>query len=361
MVRQLVMALLLAAPMVWLGCSDATDPAPLGVVRGRVTRIYSSETIAGARVDLAGMVAETDKIGRFQFNHVEHGEVTIAVTATAYQSQSHTITVSDFQSLELVLVPMDTVVSVSGIVRHRVDGPLHVRLDHDRGSVWTDDEGRWSLADIPIGPLNLTVDHPPYNHLAARILVHTEGQDFIHTLTRDTTVTWIIEHDSYIFTRDDSLNANRGQRAVLWVTADLGRMAVFRLQPPELPYSWAELRAARLELGAFRALENGTDDGGPRDLTFTVVGLDTLFHENGIDYALRPGFYPHHDATVSLSDKPLDQALSVDIWPMFEILPGSFWATGVGLATDVEQPALGIISSEHGSLAGPSASYDLRF
>ena len=49
--------------------------------------------------------------------------------------------------------------------------------------------------------------------------------------------TWIIEHDSYIFTRDDSLNANRGQRAVLWVTADLGRMAVFRLQPPEFPYS----------------------------------------------------------------------------------------------------------------------------
>lgn len=360
MVRQYCMVMLLAMPWAGLGCNGATDPPPLGVVRGRVTRIYSGEAVPGARVDVAGVIAETDAAGRFQVDHVEHGEVTVEVTATAYRDLSLTVQVGNFQSFELVLTPTDTMVTVSGVVRHRSDGPQRVRLDHGGGSAWSDGEGRWSLADIPIGPVNLVVDHPPYNYYAAEILVHTEGQEFIQTLTRDTTVTWFIEHDSYVFTRDDSLNANRGQSTVLWVTAELGRTAVFRLQPPALPYPWAELRAAHLEVAAFRALAE-EDDGGPRDLVFTVVGLDTLFHENGIDNDLRPGFHYRNVETVTLSASPLDQPLSIDIGPVFENLPASFWAAGVGLATNVEQPDLGIISSEYVGLCHPSATYVLRF
>lgn len=366
MVRQFSQAMLpaalilLVAPLAWLGCNDATDPPPLGVVRGRVTRIYSGEAIAGARVDVAGVIRETDAAGRFRVDSVEHGEVIIGVTAMGYRDLTLTTTVRDFQSYELVLTPVDTLVTISGIVRHRADGPQRVRLDHDGGSLWTDGEGRWSLVDIPIGPLGLAVSHPSYNDYVAEITVHTEGQEFVQTLTRDTTVTWFVEHDSYVFTRDDSLNANRGQKTVLWVTAELGRTAVFRLEPPAMPYPWAELRAAYLEVGAFRTQEEADDYGEPRDLEFTVVGLDTLFHENGIDYSLRPGFYPHHDETVTLSSRPLDQPLRIEIMAIFDFLPATFWAAGVGLATDVEQPALGIISSEAPGLVRPSVTYVLR-
>ncbi len=364
--RRLTLPALFIMLVAVLACSDNPEAPQTGLVRGRVTRIYSGQAVPGAMVDVGGESTTTDAQGRFLIKQVLLGDATILVRADLYQDLQRPVVVGDYQSLDLELTPRDTLMEIGGRVTHRIDGPLRVRLEHSHGSVWTDADGRWSLTDVPMGPLTVAIDNPPYNHFSTEVLVHSDGQEFMQVLTRDSTVTWWITDDTYVFLREDSLNANRGISPQLLVTEELGRTAMFSLTPPDLGYHWAELVAARLDLHGRRRLVDDEDLGGPLDLTVTLAGLDGPFLEGAVDFYNRPGFYPQGTTTVTFMAEPRNQPLTLDLLPVIQGTPVSFWAAGMAIRTNVEQSTIVLLSTEYGSdaievLDRPRATYRLRF
>ena len=350
--------------IVFAGCDGATTAPADGVVRGQVTRIYSGVAVAGATVSINGRTITAGADGSFRFPHVVQGDTGVLVTADEYRDLSVVVDVGAYQFLDLAMTPLDTLVSVSGLVRHRADGPLNAVLRIDDLVVASDSDGSWRLDDVPIGPLSLHADVPGYNPVTTTFVVHTEGQLLDLVVTRDASVTWAIEHDSYIFTGTDSLNANRGGAELLVVSAEMGRTAVFSLEPPPFPHDWAEIVAARLDLCGF-LLGEPTDRVEPETITMKLNALDAPFGENAIDFYVRPAIVPAGQFEVRLdvltpNERP-HQLFSVDITGVYS---ASMFGTAGGAA--FSSPSAGrsvaIVSSENDLVERrPHAFYVYRF
>jgi hypothetical protein len=325
------------------GCNEATDVPDTGVVRGTVSRVYSNLPVAGAVITAGDATTNSDQLGRFQLAHVRQGPATITVSADLYRTLARDIEVSSFQTFDLQLTPVDTVVAISGRVEHRLDGPLECLVNLAGHQLQTDLDGRWTLGDVPIGPQSIVVDHPPYNLHAAELLVHSEGQVFTQTVTRDSTTHWLLEHDAHIFTRDDSLNANRGHLPYLLVTEEFGRTALFSLDQPAFPHAWAALEEARLRVHAAMDLE---DEEVTETVTLSLSGLTAPFLEGAVDFFLRPDIYPVGEVIWTLAATPALTAQEVDILPAYRAaaIEG---CGGVGLGIATEHPLLRIVSTDH--------------
>jgi hypothetical protein len=343
-----------------VACSDdATNPPEVGTVRGQVQRIYSDLAVAGAQVSLGGETTTTDASGRFQLGGLEQGEASLRVTAPDYQDLSRPVRIGDYQFLDLELTPVDTLVAITGQVRHLADGPVQATVVHPGGSLATDADGRWALAVVPIGPLALAVETGSYNVYATEVLVHSDGQQFVQTVTRDTTVTWFVQDDSYVYMRDDSLNANRGHRDVMLVTPELGRTALLSLDPPAIPYEWAAVVGGQLHLhGYLMPSEEFPEER--QTLTLTVSALDAPFAEGAVDFFNRPGLHPIDAVTLEIGTEPV-VPFDLDLAGLYASGPplGTF---GAAIGTTTPQGALVIIAREWDvDEERPHASLTYRF
>ncbi|MEZ4389190.1 MAG: hypothetical protein R3D98_16715 [Candidatus Krumholzibacteriia bacterium] len=342
--------------VVVMGCSEATSPPPDGVVRGTVARIYTDEPIVGAEVTLAGETRTTDSLGFFQFAHAPQGPADLVVVAAAYRDERRAITVGPWQTVAVTLTPLDSLVTLTGHVHHRQDGPLQVLLTVAGREVRSDSDGDWSIDDVDLGPTTVIVDHPPYNRLQTQVVVAAEGQFVDLRLTRDLTVQLAIENDAYVCTEDDSLNANRGQVDVLWASPSLGRTALLGLPAPDPELGPVQIARATLLLHGNLRPEGEEWDGVTR-LRVLRHWISEPFYENAVDGVQRPGWTPAGADTLDLEPGPPGQPITLDISEAFTLGAPTF---GVALAMPTGQNGLGIASSEFGPDDGPQVAWRPR-
>jgi len=342
----LVVLSILSALIIISGCDDAATVPETGQVRGVVKRMYSRLPVVGAVVSMAGESVTTDAGGNFQFSSIPQGDGAIHVTADEFRDLHRDILVESYQYFDLEMMPLDSVVSITGRVHHRVDGAVQCMVEVEGVEVATDSEGNWTMEEVGLGPISLLIDHASYNLYTTEVLVHSDGQLIEQFVTRDTVLTWLVEDDAYIFTEHDSLNANRGATRWLHVTNDLGRTAYFTLDHPDFPYHWATLAEGWLDLHGFLLQDSGDPVSVPATVEFTTGVLDTLFGEGALDYAYRPDLYPGGSLSFILDESPLNQPFSIDLKPVYQNAPFR-GAWGVTLGTTTDQLPLIILSSEY--------------
>ena len=350
--------MLVAALLALGGCgSDATSPPDDGVVRGTVTRAYAGQPIAGATVTVADQQQETDAQGGFQFPHVIQGTAVLSVSAPDYAPHQRALAVGNWQSVSVVLTPVDSLVTITGRVRHDIDGPLQVVFTLDGREVRTGSDGRWSLDEVPLGPSMLVLEHDPYNPLETQVMVIEADQFLDVRLTRDVTIELPIEHDSYVCTQDDSLNANRGQRVVLWASPTLGRTAMLDLPLPGPDWAQTEVAEATLLLhGNLRPEEDDWD--GDTTVTMQLNWISESFFENAVDATQRPTWIIGNLETRDLEPGLPDQPLELDITPA--LVRGPLEPAGVAISVPQGLLGVGFASSEYGNDSGPEAAWRPR-
>ncbi len=350
--------MLVAALLAMVGCgSDATSPPDDGVVRGTVTRIYAGQPIAGATVNVADQQQVTDAQGGFQFPHVVQGSTVLSVTAPGYAPHQRALAVGNWQSVFIALTPVDSLVTVTGRVRHDIDGPLQVVFTLAGREVRSGSDGLWSLDDVPLGPSLLVLEHAPYNRLEAQVTVVEADQFLDVQLTRDVTIELSIEHDSYVCTQVDSLNANRGQRVLLWASPTLGRTAMFNLPVPGPDWAETEVAEATLLLHAnLRPEEEDWD--GDTEVTMQLNWISESFYENAVDDAQRPTWTAGNLETRNLERGLPDQSVELDVTPA--LARGPLEPAGVAIAVPEGLLGVGIASSEYGTEGEPEAAWRPR-
>jgi len=345
-----VLSLMVAALMI--GCSeDASSPPDEGVVRGVVSHNYTGDPLVGATVEVADQSLLTDSEGFYQFSHIPQGEQVLRAWAPDFQEHQRAITVREWQSFNVVLSPLDTLVTVNGRVFHADDGNLDVTLRIDGQEIVSDDDGLWSLDDVPMGPVTITVDWPPYRLYEERFDVVADDQWLDVRLLREIELTMDVEHDSYIFTDNDSLNANRGQFTALWASPSLGRRALFLL--PTLGSAWddSEIISASLELHGNLRIDDAQWDG-ETDIPVTLWWLTDVFYEDSVDFFTRPEAELGSSLTVVLNYDDLDQPFSVDVTGAYlRVVP----YPGVAFSVLSGHAGLAVASSEFGRDGTPEA------
>lgn len=355
--RVLAGAALVGSLLPVLSCSDsATSPPDDGVVRGTVVARYADLPLVGAAVRIADQEEYTNAQGIFQFPHVPQGPAVLTVTANDHAPHQRALEVGAWQSVDISLMPADSLATVSGRIYHEVDGPLQLVFTLAGQEVRSDSDGLWSLADVPLGPAILAVNTPPYNALESQVMILTEGQELPIRLTRDISLVRSVEHDAYICTEDDSLNANRGQVTLLQATPALGRTALFLF--PELDDQWAgaEIHAATLILHANLRPQDDEWDG-PGTATMQLGWVDEPFFENAVDGVQRPSWTVARSQQVTLVEGFPDQLLTLDV--SGALGPGDP-AAGVAVGVPSGDVGVGFASSEFGDDDQPEADYRPR-
>jgi hypothetical protein len=356
--RDLLLLPFACAFLVGAGCDDATSPPDTGVVRGTVTRIYTSDGLAGATVSVGDETVACDRAGAYQLNAVPRGRRTLSVTAPGYREHREVVLVGEWQTVDVALTPRDSIVTIAGNVRHALDGPVAATLMLPDREVVTDEDGAWRAVDVPLGPLPVVIDEAPYNRFDAPLLVQYPDQVLDIVLTRDVTVIEDVDQDAYVFMQDDSLNANRGQVEALWISAELGRTAVFGMPRPGGAWAGAPIVGATLHLRG--SLAPGEECPGPASLALRVSRLTGPVNENAIDHYQRPRFEPVDVDTVTFDANPQQQSLAVDVTSVYLTQAE---VGGVALGALFDPPCLiRVASSEHGDPAlRPRLAFVLRY
>lgn len=352
---RLIVAVAIMLCLALAACEDdATGPVADGVVRGEVVRIHSDLPLAGASIVIGDQSTTADADGAWQLPHVPQGPATLIVRADSYREHRRSIDVGSWQSFAIALVPVDTLVDIAGEVRHMIDGPIGAGFQLGDREVTSDAAGHWSLTDVPIGPTTAVIDVAPYNRLETPVVVHSDAQHIDLVLTRDV-ISWVpIEHDSYVFTQDDSLNANRGQAVVLWASRNLGRMALLAIPPIDAIGEGVPIVRATLRVHGYLRPDPGWDQQ-----TRVPLRLDRLsepFFENAVDFFQRPAFELAGVDTVTVSTSPVNQPLAIDITSVFN----NDGAAGVAISVTSGPAGLGILSSEYGNDGSEEATWRPR-
>lgn len=345
-------AIAVSLGMLW-GCTDSTTPpAESGVILGTVTHTFADTPVAGAAVSAGGRSTTTAANGTYRLDGVPQGDQMLTATAPAFHDHQRSLRVSDRQTIDLALTPLDTLVTVTGHVFHAQDGAVMLTLQVGDRAVATGQDGRWALDDVPMGEVRIEVDHAPYVPVDRQVMISAEGQDIPLQLYRQIEVVQALTEDSYIFTGQDSLNANRGQAPVLWASPSLARRILLGLPP--VAAQWAGREVVHVQVEFFACVQ--PDDpqwAGETDVTVGVHRLTGAFHENSVDYFSRPGSMPLSVLTV---DAPLGlpptQLVSVDVTAAYQaIVP---WP-GIALTVTDGHLGLFVASSEYGDDGEPEA------
>lgn len=345
--------LFLVAVLVVAGCSDdAASPPDEGVVRGEVLHTYTGAPLAGITVEVDEQTTTTAGDGSFLFAHVEQGDQVLQAWSDDYQRHQRAITVQENQFYPIHLSPNDTLVTLNGHVFHADDGDLDVELTVDGRTVESDQDGRWSLDDVPMGPVTITVDESPYRPYEERITVFEEGQQVDVRLRREINYAIEVDHDSYVFTESDSLNANRGQFVSLWTSNDRGRRAYFLFPDLGNLLDDVELVSASLELHGNMRIDPGYGWEGETSVPVTLWWLTESFYENSVDFYMRPAADLGASISVNVTVGILDQPFSIDIT---SALSRTIPYEGLAFSITEGHLGLGVASSEYGDEGTPEA------
>ncbi len=211
-------------------------------------------------VSCAGTTKTTDATGRFSFIGVPRGSVDIAVEADTYRPQQRTVVLEEFLTQNFNLVPLDTMTTFSGHVRHRVgDSAIHYALvTLGDAHTLTDRDGFFELTDRPHGHQTVTISHHQHNTHDFSVIFYLDEYEEDFYLTKNDSVTVPITVDTYVHTiHPDSLDSTFCNRQRVYIDganddgADLDRIGY--LQTPEslLPaeYPWAQFVSGVLQVG----------------------------------------------------------------------------------------------------------------
>ncbi len=336
-----VVAALATGLPTFLGCDstqDTTDPAgETGVVRGWVRHRYTLAGIAGANVICAGRATTSDGTGRFQFDDLPRETTTIEAAAADYQSAVRLIDIRSFQTIMLDLAPLDTLADVTGSVRHPIHGPVNATVALGGRVTAADNNGRWTLDAVALGPHDLVITHPEYVRYTGSVIVHGDGQDLLAILQRDSTLVAPITADAGIhWNPDDGDENNYGDDAELSLWLDPRRSLLVAIPISPGPEG-ASVHTATLHMYGY--LEENVDPL-PASVALELRSVYGVWYESSVDAANYPavvGQAQTRDAAIEEQDPALH--LQVDVTAMFarsEAGP----ATGIelGLGQDAESP-----------------------
>jgi hypothetical protein len=141
--------LLLVAAILLPGCGgeDNVSP-PEGRLTGRVTIDLTEVPISEVQVRIADQEQLTGSDGTFRFSRLPQATHQLTAVKEGYRDWSISIQITESSVQNISLVPQDTIVNVSGKVRHRLDGPIAdalVRLG-SRSTI-TDVRGEFAFND----------------------------------------------------------------------------------------------------------------------------------------------------------------------------------------------------------------------
>jgi len=270
-------------------CSDTADPVvDTGIVRGEVYRHYSRLGIAGARVSCGGVVAETDAAGAYRLTGVPQRAEELIVQSEGYRDHREPLDVGEFQTVNLELVPLDTLADISGLVRHRVDGPLQARVEIGEHTVLSDIDGRYRLTGWPHGLYAIHVEHPGYVPYDTTVAVYQDGQVLSHTLLREVSTVLPVTADASIHWDDgDAPGDNHGTGLLVTVSPDPRRSVLYGFEDSVIP-TGATVQS--LVLRVFAHLPgNGTAD--PWSFSLGLQGALAPWYEDSVDAVNRPPFF----------------------------------------------------------------------
>lgn len=356
MLRSRISASIVLSVLVGLvgGCEDSTEPAAeTGVVLGTATHRFASTPLSGVTVSVGGQRTTTADDGTYRINDVPHGDQVLSATAPSFCDFQRGLRVSDRQTVNLSLTPLDTLVSITGTVFHAQDGPRSLDLQVDGRTVTSGDDGRWGLDDVPLGEVRIEVAREPYAPVDRRVMISAEGQDVPVQLYRQVVVVEPLVVDSYIFTEADSLNANRGQVPLLWASRWLGRRILLGLPP--VPARWAdhEIEHVQVEVHAWVQLHD-PDWVGEIEVSVGVHRLTGAFYENSVDYYTRPGSIPLNGLTVAgVPGLSAPQVVSIDVTEAYQAI--NPWP-GIALTVTTGDAGVLIASSEYGDDGGADSA-----
>ncbi len=143
----------------------ALRPITYGTVTGLVLDAATGQPIGGAEVTLAATALTAGNDGRFSQARVAAGKVQVAASAAGYiaGASQGDLAAGDTIAITVRLQPI-TIGTVTGIITDKVTGrPVAGAQVTVAGQVIeTDAQGRFSLADVPAGPVSVQVRDADY-------------------------------------------------------------------------------------------------------------------------------------------------------------------------------------------------------
>lgn len=168
------------SPALTPATGDPPADEPVNVA-GRIVASDTGDPIAGASAASGDTEVTTDVDGRFLLEHLDPGERTFTITAVGYAGAILSVTLPPAESLDLGTIALDSVeepeVTLTGIVADAVTGdPLPGAAVRAHGhSAWADATGRYTLADLAVGTIDLTAEADGYHSRSIPIETQSGG------------------------------------------------------------------------------------------------------------------------------------------------------------------------------------------
>lgn len=159
---------------------EPPEDAPVSVA-GRIVASDTGHPIAGAAVASLGTEAVTDADGRFVLEDLTAGEQTFSVVAAGYAGATLAATLPPAESLDLGTIALEPVeepeVTLTGVVADAESGaPLPgAVVSADGYSVQADATGRYTLAGLAVGTIDLTAEAEGYRNRSIPIQTQSGG------------------------------------------------------------------------------------------------------------------------------------------------------------------------------------------
>jgi outer membrane protein OmpA-like peptidoglycan-associated protein len=149
-----------------------------GTVGGKVIDAITGGPIPDAEVKFSGFTLVTDQMGRFIQDEVTAGELSVSASKEIYLPGSKTVTLTPTDSLDITieLEPISTG-TISGVVNDGASGkPVKgVRILIGDQAIETDQNGRFEIAAVDAGKLQISSRHPDYKDATTQFELSPAG------------------------------------------------------------------------------------------------------------------------------------------------------------------------------------------
>jgi len=163
------------------------DPITTGAIKGMVVDGETGHALANALVRVGGVELRTGADGRFRFDTLEAGPVSVLGSAPLYQdgSQDLEVVVLETREVHLELEPITTG-NFQGVVLDAANGQpvVGVRLTISGQTVETSADGSFTLRDLPMGSQDVRARHADYKDSELEVDIKP-GENFELELSLD--------------------------------------------------------------------------------------------------------------------------------------------------------------------------------
>jgi pimeloyl-ACP methyl ester carboxylesterase len=166
----------LAASVLAAACggSDPGGPSATATVSGAVNAAAGA-AIDGATVRIGSATVTTGADGRFELENLPVGSATILASAPGFEARSESVSLTEgVNTYDVVLTPAPTA-TVSGVVTAATGAVVEgATVKIGSASATTDADGRFELANLPIGSATIATSAPRFDARSQSVSL-TEG------------------------------------------------------------------------------------------------------------------------------------------------------------------------------------------